>query len=188
MATEKQIEANRSNAKKSTGPRTEQGKAHSRANAWKHGLTAKTLLIVGEYAEDFEELRSALIIEFGPQTTMETEQVERLAVISWRLRRVPHFEASIVATRQAHVLDTYGPDYFPEGGSDEEHRARFIGESLIFDGCFHDVRGKLDRHEAAQMKAFAKTMEMLDELQRNRSSRSSRCEVVVRLKPVEDAA
>ena len=45
MTSSKQIQANRANAKKSTGPKTEAGKARSRRNAWKHGLTAETLII-----------------------------------------------------------------------------------------------------------------------------------------------
>ena len=40
MATLKQIAANRANAERSTGPRTRAGKARSRLNSWKHGLTA----------------------------------------------------------------------------------------------------------------------------------------------------
>ena len=38
MATERQIEANQRNAQLSTGPRTDEGKAQSRANAIKHGM------------------------------------------------------------------------------------------------------------------------------------------------------
>ena len=38
MATEKQIEANRRNAALSTGPKTDEGKAQSRANAMTHSL------------------------------------------------------------------------------------------------------------------------------------------------------
>ena len=48
MATEKQIQANRNNAKKSTGPRTEQGKAASSQNALKHGLLARDAVLPGE--------------------------------------------------------------------------------------------------------------------------------------------
>ena len=89
MASNKQLEANRANAKKSTGPRSQQGKARSRLNSRKHGLTAKTLIIVGEYADDFDQLRAELMDEHDPQSALECELVERLAGILWRLRRVP---------------------------------------------------------------------------------------------------
>ena len=73
MTSSKQIQANRENAKKSTGPRTEAGKARSRRNAWKHGLTAETLIIPGEDAADFNELRASLIEQLEPETQLEAE-------------------------------------------------------------------------------------------------------------------
>ena len=105
MASSRQLQANRVNAGRSTGPRTLVGKARSRLNSRKHGLTAKTLIIVGENAEDFEELRSALFEQYDPQSALEFELVERLAGILWRLRRVPLFEAGILDTRHAGVSD-----------------------------------------------------------------------------------
>ena len=56
MTTEKQIAANRENAKKSTGPRTLDGKRKSRRNAVRHGLTAETVIDV---LEDQGGLRGA---------------------------------------------------------------------------------------------------------------------------------
>jgi hypothetical protein len=91
MPTDKKLEANRANARKGTGPRTQAGKARSRLNSRKHGLTAKTLIIVGENADDFEQLRAELMDEYEPQSSLECELVERLAGILWRLRRVPFF-------------------------------------------------------------------------------------------------
>ena len=79
MATNKQLEANKQNAKKSTGPRSQAGKARSRLNSRKHGLTAKTLIIDGECADDFEQLRAELMEQYDPQSAMECELVERLA-------------------------------------------------------------------------------------------------------------
>jgi hypothetical protein len=63
MASDKQLQANRANAKKSTGPRSQGGKSRSRLNSRKHGLTAKTLIIVGECADDFDQLRAELMEE-----------------------------------------------------------------------------------------------------------------------------
>jgi hypothetical protein len=54
MASDRQIAANRANARRSTGPKTNAGKALSRMNALRHGLTAHKLLVNGESPQDFE--------------------------------------------------------------------------------------------------------------------------------------
>ncbi|WP_141701773.1 hypothetical protein [Methyloceanibacter marginalis] len=66
MASSKQIAANKANAKKSTGPKTEAGKSCSSMNALTHGLTAKTVLILGESGDSFEALRAALRRSISP--------------------------------------------------------------------------------------------------------------------------
>src|SRR4051794_25730968 len=106
MASSKQqLEANRANAKKSTGPRSQGGKARSRLNARKHGLTAMTLVIGEEDPAQFNKLRADLMEEYAPQSASESELVERLVSLLWRLRRVPAFEAAIIVARQAEVDD-----------------------------------------------------------------------------------
>ena len=67
MATEKQIQANRNNAKKSTGPRTEQGKAASSQNALKHGLLARDAVLPGEDPADYEAQIAALEADIQPE-------------------------------------------------------------------------------------------------------------------------
>src|SRR6476619_5991854 len=59
MATQKQIEANRRNAQKSTGPKTEEGKTKSKFNAMKHGMTAEVAVLPHEDKTSYEELRQA---------------------------------------------------------------------------------------------------------------------------------
>ena len=54
MTSFKQIEANRRNARRSTGPSTEQGKQRSRCNAVRHGLTAETVIGALEDADDYQ--------------------------------------------------------------------------------------------------------------------------------------
>ena len=61
------------------------------------------LIIVGEDADDFDQLRAELMDEHDPQSALECELVERLAGILWRLRRVPFFEAAILDARHAEV-------------------------------------------------------------------------------------
>src|SRR5262249_42653240 len=96
MATDRQLEANRRNAKRSTGPKTEKGKAMSSRNALKHGLTAKRTLLADEDAEDFEASREQLRSELKPVGIREEMCVDRLAQTQWRLMRVPAYEAAIL--------------------------------------------------------------------------------------------
>jgi hypothetical protein len=89
--TNKQLEANRRNAERSTGPTTPEGKARSSQNAVKHGLTARrTVITVGdgeESIEDYERLLSALQEEFNPETAYEELSVDRIAHLTWQEQR-----------------------------------------------------------------------------------------------------
>jgi hypothetical protein len=171
MASEKQVGANRANAKNSTGPRSEPGKARSRHNSRKHGLTAKTLIIVGEDADDFDQLRAELMDEHEPQSALECELVERLAGILWRLRRVPFFEATILDARHADVWVS-PREREQQDGEDEEaadwRASVHFGNALIDDARYSDALGKLARHDAMLMNAFTKTLQTLLLLQENR--------------------
>lgn len=108
MTSPAQIAANRRNAQNSTGPKTTNGKASSRRNALKHGLTAETCLLPGETLADFEYLRARLVLEFTPSTAIDEILVERLAGLLWRLRRVGLFERELLVwinERQAEAFD-----------------------------------------------------------------------------------
>ena len=94
MASEKQLRANRANAKRSTGPKSVTGKTLSRMNACKHGLTAESIVIGDEDPRAFDLLRAQLEADHNPRPGIERELVERMAVIMWRIRRVPVFEAA----------------------------------------------------------------------------------------------
>ena len=95
MSSLKQIEANRLNALKSTGPRTEEGKRRSRCNAIHHGLTAETIIVGVEDPEDYESFEATIIADYDPTTAVERELVLRLASILWRLRRATGIETAL---------------------------------------------------------------------------------------------
>ena len=97
MTTEKQIAANRENARKSTGPRTLNGKRKSRRNAVRHGLTAETVIDVIEEAADYEALAAAINADFRPATNFELELIARLISLLWRLRRATAIESGLLA-------------------------------------------------------------------------------------------
>jgi hypothetical protein len=95
MSSLKQIEANRLNALKSTGPRTEEGKRRSRCNAIRHGLTAETVIAGPEDPEDYESFEATIIADYDPTTAVERELVLRLASVLWRLRRATGIETAL---------------------------------------------------------------------------------------------
>ena len=95
MSSLKQIEANRGNALKSTGPTTQEGKERSRCNAVRHGLTAETIIADLENAADYQAFETAVISDYDAQTAVERELVLRLASVLWRLRRATGIESGI---------------------------------------------------------------------------------------------
>ena len=95
MSSLKQIEANRRNALKSTGPTTDEGKERSRCNAVRHGLTAETIIAGLEDAADYQAFETAVISDYDAQTAVERELVLRLASVLWRLRRATGIESGI---------------------------------------------------------------------------------------------
>src|SRR6202521_1515599 len=105
MATEKQFEANRQNAQKSTGPKTPEGRAAVRLNGVKHGLTAETIVLKGESEADFTALFDSLEAEHDPVTPTEEALVVQLAMSTWRLRRLYHVEAGFYAFKLKDTAD-----------------------------------------------------------------------------------
>src|SRR5436309_13376095 len=95
MTTFKQIEANRRNARRSTGPTTQEGKLRSRRNAVRHGLTAETVIGELEDAEDYRAFEAAVIADYDAQSAVERELVLRLASLLWRIRRGTTMEAGL---------------------------------------------------------------------------------------------
>ncbi len=89
-----QFLANQLNALRATGPRTAAGKAVSSANARKHGILSRQLIIEGESAEDFGALLEALLADEAPVGTLECALVERLAIGLWRQRRAVTAESA----------------------------------------------------------------------------------------------
>jgi len=92
MATEAQINANRRNAQKSTGPRTEEGKRVVSQNAVTHGLFAHEAVLKCEDPAEYELHREALLDEFRPVGAMESILAERIVSLSWRLQRAERMQ------------------------------------------------------------------------------------------------
>jgi hypothetical protein len=138
MTTVKQIEANRLNALKSTGPRTEEGKRRSRCNAIRHGLTAETVIADLEDPEDYESFEATIIADYDPVTAVERELVLRLASVLWRLRRATGIETALFqsAANQPFQLETKvisgaAMDLIQSQGLPRDENAPQIAESFL---------------------------------------------------------
>ncbi len=103
MTSFRQIEANRRNAIRSTGPSTEEGKHRTRRNAVRHGLCAETVIEMVEDIDDYRAFEAAVIADYDAQTAVERELVLRLASLLWRLRRATAIETDLLRI-QAEIL------------------------------------------------------------------------------------
>lgn len=105
------IEANRANAQRSTGPKTDAGKEVVKNNALKHGLLTKTLAFENEEAAaEFQSLCGELESDLKPEGALEKMLAEDIAVSWWKLRTVHGLQLQELNTRQgtaAELLKTF---------------------------------------------------------------------------------
>jgi hypothetical protein len=135
MATDAQIQANRQNATKSTGPKTEKGKAKSRLNALKHGGRARTIdvmpVLPHEDPRELEERIQTWIDDWQPRNAIERELVRRGARLSWMLERGERFEAAHLAQRVRLAQRQAGP---AAGASAKQmKRVHDLGRKLFYE-------------------------------------------------------
>jgi hypothetical protein len=109
--TPRMAEANRENARKSTGPRTPEGKERVRYNALKHGLYGKSspelMMAVGEDPNQFEQLRDDHRESFYPFTPAQEMLCDELALLRWeRIRNQRSQTAQINCKHEALELDS----------------------------------------------------------------------------------
>src|SRR5580765_5150334 len=95
MPTEAQINANRRNAQKSTGPTTPEGKARSSLNALKSGIDAWSHIIPGEDPAELEALTAAFVLHFRPADPIQLSLVDTLISAEWTQRRLRRIEAQL---------------------------------------------------------------------------------------------
>jgi hypothetical protein len=173
MTSLRQIEANRRNALKSTGPQTENGKRNSRQNAVRHGLTAETVVIGIEDISDYKGFEEAVILDYDAQSAVERELVLRLASLLWRLRRATAIETGLLELASA---DTNEPEL--AGVDDVADAFRMFGRPHVnqpIARCFlrvanleNGVFDRLSRYEAALWRQVGQTLFTLEALERRK--------------------
>jgi hypothetical protein len=125
MATLKQIDANRQNAQRSTGPRTPEGKAASRFNALKSGIDAQTQVIPGEDPAQLEVLLAEYQERFDASTPERRMLVDTLVVCDWLFRRLNRAEASFWQYEAHRTESSFMSNNHPEG------RVLFFGDKVF---------------------------------------------------------
>ncbi len=119
MATAAQMVANQANAQHSTGPRTEQGKAHSSQNRLSHGLSSSEFIVLPGQEAEFDEFIADLHKSVQPAGGLELDLFTHLAHASWKLRRCRRAEVRI-------QLESERPDLDPALVPETEARLRSI--------------------------------------------------------------
>jgi hypothetical protein len=114
------LEANRRNAQKSTGPRTEEGKKNSSLNATKHGLRAETLVLRDEDPQVLEDRREAWRSCLLPGDDVEERLVDDAVVYTWHQDRARRAQAGRINANIAN----YGVDQVQTNAKEVEDLGR----------------------------------------------------------------
>jgi len=155
MATIPQMEANRLNAQKSTGPRSAEGKASSRFNAYKHGAYARAHIIPGEDQADLTHLSEDYVLDLRPEGVVEIRLVDTLIHSDWEQRRIPVLEAALIAGLVAK----------------QEDSPRALGAALVEDASGPNVLLKLFRRNQAAIRDWSRAYNDFRKSQAERLSR-----------------
>ena len=124
MTTQRQADANRANAAKSTGPKTDEGKEASRANAMTHGMTAKVVMPEEMQAKFLERLE-AWTVDLAPVGAVQNYHAEQAVLASLR---VENCQANEV-TRKV-ILSRLAADPGPKWDQARKDEASRLGKSL----------------------------------------------------------
>jgi hypothetical protein len=163
MASIAQIQANRSNAQKSTGPRTPEGKATASHNAVKHGLLAEQVVIHGEDPAEFDLYRAGMLEELAPVGTVESMLAERAVSLAWRLRRAERLQSAVFATVYRENADDivlwprHGLPIEPKRDEEEV----ILGQVVMTDFARAQVLDRLLVHERRIENSLYRTMAQL---------------------------
>ncbi len=164
MATDAQIQANRENAKKSTGPRTPEGKARVSKNALKHGLLAQDSVIPGEDPAEFDRHLTTYQDTYLPRNCVEKEIVRQIADAAWRMRRLSRIEAAHITAdieRTRVYQEKVRRDRIREGRQGD---LQLLGESMLLNGT--KFLNDLARYDGHLNRRFYRAVELMMKIRR----------------------
>jgi hypothetical protein len=107
MVSDKQLEANRLNALRSTGPKTPEGKFRASRNAVKHGLTAESVVLPNEDPAEYEARLQEWLGDFPPRNAIERSLIDRAMHNSWKLDRIARRERAVLGKQMRHAVTDF---------------------------------------------------------------------------------
>jgi hypothetical protein len=159
MSTEAQINANRLNAQKSTGPTSPEGKAKSALNALKSGIDALSHIICGEDPAELETLTEQFLQHYQPADPVQLSLVDTLISAEWIQRRLRRIEAQ---------LWTYRVDILDQNLTRAEFVNPTIQRNSPLGHAYHaalDPFTRIQRRIDATNRMFLRTLKALQDLQ-----------------------
>ena len=165
MATEAQQNANRENAKKSTGPRTPEGKAISSRNSLVHGMTSGKFLPPDGDPEEYFQLLNQFRDRFKPSDEVEGRLVERMAAAEFKMCSVRYMDAGLF---HYELKTNPMPQHFSE-----DERTNPLAWAFQCDAAHHNAFSKLIRYEGFLQREFSRSLRDLFKMQDERRARES---------------
>ena len=159
MVSERRIEANRRNAQRSTGPRTEAGRARSSINALRHGITGQVSIMTTEDRAAHDKFVQELIDRLRPEDPLELQFASVIAEDFWRLQRIRSVENDMLALGNFSAAAEIDVDH-PEIHTSLTRARTFLDHSKDFE--------RLTLYEQRINRAIEKNRKQLDELQAER--------------------
>jgi hypothetical protein len=172
MSSQAQINANRLNSLKSTGPTSPEGKAASSLNALKTGIHAASHIICGEDPAALEALTAAFLLQFQPTDPNQLALVDTLIAAEWTQRRLRRIEAELWNSRDESLDPTYA-----------ELSAAPPNPTSPFPPLGHSYPDALDpfiriqRRIDGTNRMYLRTLQVLQNLQKAPVAQASACHV-----------
>ena len=162
MPSARQMAANQRNALKCTGPRTPEGKAKSRFNSLKHGLSAQTMVLPLEDAAAYHELRAQVINDIQPESSTEWMIADQLASSWWRTLRARKVENGMFKIHTQTLLRRN--EKAPLKTEEEFFDALAVSFAVFSEDTFKSF----ERHNGAIERAFYRAWDRVQKLKAKR--------------------
>ena len=170
---------------RSTGPKTQAGRARVSQNAVKHGLQGHFQLIAGEDLAEYQAFHDRLHLQLAPRGALEDVLAERVIAAFWRLRRIGRMETEMIdkvledqlrakqfiPTRsKLHPVDViFGAELV---SPEHDLKSISLGEAVTRQIQSSDVIGKLHRYESHIERGLYRALHELQRLQATRQGQT----------------